>query len=108
MATPTLAPANPASDPFTPEQVAAGKLMYENQCFACHGPSGMSSGVLPDLRRSGALPDKTLWNQIVHGGLLKDNGMVGFAKIYSADDVEAIRAYVSHRAEVLRQDEVTK
>ena len=93
---------------LTPEQVAAGKLMYENQCFACHGPSGMSSGVLPDLRRSGALPDKTLWNQIVHGGLLKDNGMVGFAKIYSADDVEAIRAYVSHRAEVLRQDEVTK
>ena len=103
-----LPPANPGTDTFTPAQVIAGKTMYETQCFACHGPSGMSSGVLPDLRRSASLPDKSMWNQIVYGGLLKDNGMVGFAKIFSAEDVESIRAYMSHRADVLKQEEGTK
>ena len=93
---------------FTPQQLAVGKRIYENQCFACHGPGAVSSGVLPDLRRSGALPDKDLWNKIVYGGLLKGNGMVSFAKVLTADEIESIRGYVSQRAEVLQQQEDKK
>ncbi|MES2492977.1 MAG: PQQ-dependent dehydrogenase, methanol/ethanol family [Pseudomonadota bacterium] len=104
----SLSPANPASDRFAPAQVASGKVDYENQCFSCHGPSGMSSGVLPDLRRSAAVSDRGLWKQIVHGGLLKDNGMVSFARVFSEDEVESIRAYVSHRAEILKREEGAK
>ena len=102
------APANPAHDTFTADQIAAGRRIYENQCFACHGPGAVSSGVLPDLRRSGALPDKELWNKIVYGGLLKGNGMVSFAKVYTADEIEAVRGYVSQRAEVLQKQEDSK
>jgi alcohol dehydrogenase (cytochrome c)/quinohemoprotein ethanol dehydrogenase len=35
---------------------------------------------------------------VVHDGLLKDNGMAGFAGSLSKQEVEAIRAYVIHRA----------
>jgi len=34
----------------------------------------------------------------VHDGLLKDNGMAGFAASMSEEEIEAIRAYVIHRA----------
>lgn len=98
-------PANPSSDPFTPAQIAQGRPIYENQCFACHGPGGMSSGVLPDLRRSAAVTDRKLWLDIVGGGLLKDNGMVSFGGKLSEAEIEAVRAYVSGRASVLQRQE---
>ena len=34
----------------------------------------------------------------MHDGALKDNGMVSFASILSAAEIEDIRAYVIHRA----------
>ena len=65
----------------------------------------MSSGVLPDLRRSGALADKDAWHGIVIGGALKDRGMVSFAKWITPAQAEAVRAYVGSHARRLQAEE---
>lgn len=96
-------PPNPATDKFTPQQIALGKERFAVDCWMCHGPGGVSSGVAPDLRRSGAVGDAEMWKQIVIGGALKDRGMISFAKYMTAADAEAIRAYISDRATVLKQ-----
>jgi quinohemoprotein ethanol dehydrogenase len=96
-------PPNPAADKFTPQQIALGKQRFSTDCWMCHGPGGDSSGVAPDLRRSGAVGDAEMWKQIVIGGALKDQGMMSFAKYMTPADAEAIRAYISDRAETLKQ-----
>jgi hypothetical protein len=65
----------------------------------------MSSGVLPDLRRSGALSDAGTWKDIVHDGQFTARGMIGFSQWLSAADVEAIRAYVGEAAKKLEREE---
>ena len=81
--------------------VANGAVLYGNTCAVCHGGAVLSSGVLPDLRRSQALADKEAWQAIVHDGALKDNGMVGFGKWMSREEIESVRAYVAGRSRVL-------
>lgn len=94
-------PATVVEAAWSAETVTQGAALYESTCGVCHGPAGISSGVLPDLRRSGVLTDKDSWNAVVIGGALKDRGMVSFAKWMSADDAEAIRAYVAGKAKLL-------
>ena len=86
--------------PFTgkPAQVAAGLSIYANSCSVCHGDSAIAGGLNPDLRHSAALSNPKLWQQIVHDGLLKDNGMVSWSKNFSPDQIESIRQYVIRRA----------
>lgn len=86
---------------WSPATVAKGAQIFETTCSVCHGGTARSSGVLPDLRRSPVLADQKLWQEVVHDGILKDNGMVGFSKWLSREDVEATRAYVAGRAKVL-------
>ncbi len=105
---PALAPANPPSDTFTPEQIAAGGNIYEGNCGICHGAGARSSGLVPDLRRSGALGDKETWAAVVHGGMLKERGMVSFAKWFSSDEIESVRAYVGEQAKFLASEESKK
>ena len=81
--------------------VDRGTLLYESSCGVCHGGAAISSGVLPDLRRSGYLADKDAWNSVVIGGALNDRGMIGFSRWMTADDAEAIRAYVAGKAKRL-------
>lgn len=94
-------PAVVVNTPWSPATVARGAQIFETTCSVCHGGTARSSGVLPDLRRSPVLADKKLWQDVVHDGILKQNGMVGFSKWLSRDDVEATRAYVAGRAKVL-------
>ena len=51
----------------------------------------MSSGVLPDLRRSPILQDATAWKSIVIDGVRKENGMASFAQWINSEDAEALR-----------------
>lgn len=81
-----------------PTLVAQGKATYQRFCAGCHGDSAVSGGVLPDLRRSAAAGDKAAWHAIVREGVLRARGMVSFAGELTADDAEAIRAYVAQRA----------
>ena len=86
-------PANTASA----EEIARGRVLYHRTCFACHGDTAVSGGVLPDLRYTDKATHK-LWDEIVLGGLFKSAGMVSFAEILSKDDSHAIEAYVIKRA----------
>lgn len=98
-------PANPPEESFTAAQIAHGQELFEKDCWACHGPGAVSSGVVPDLRRSGVLASAEVWNSVVIGGLLKDRGMVSFDKYLSNQDAEGLRAYVADRAKLLQQRE---
>ena len=86
---------------WSPATIAKGGQIFETTCSVCHGGTARSSGVLPDLRRSPVLANQQLWQDVVHDGALKQNGMVGFSKWLSRDDVEAVRAYVAGRSRVL-------
>ncbi|MBX9728789.1 MAG: PQQ-dependent dehydrogenase, methanol/ethanol family [Sphingopyxis sp.] len=98
-------PAVAVSTSFTPAQVERGMRLYESSCGVCHGPAAVSSGVLPDLRRRPTLADAESWNAVVIDGVLKDRGMRSFARWMTAEDAEAVRAYVAGRAAVLREQE---
>lgn len=82
----------------TPEQIKLGLQRYSDNCLVCHGPLVMSSGVLPDLRWSNVTGEKSLWHDIVMGGVLSDTGMVSFKEQLTAEDSEAIRAYALDQA----------
>ncbi len=99
---PALAPANPPKDIFTAEQIAHGGDVFEGNCGICHGAGARSSGLVPDLRRSAALSNPDDWRAIVHTGVLNEQGMVGFDKWFSKDDIEAVRAYVGEQAKYLK------
>ena len=64
--------------PLRRRSVAQGKAHYHSYCNVCHGDSAVSSGVLPDLRYSAALPNPATWQSIVHDGVLQGNGMIAF------------------------------
>jgi quinohemoprotein ethanol dehydrogenase len=64
----------------------------------CHGPLGVSSGVLPDLRWSAITANPDAWKGVVLEGNLAANGMVSFADYITPDESEAIRAYVLTQA----------
>lgn len=98
--------AEKASSPLAPppaiansSAVETGRILFQENCFRCHGESAVGGPVLPDLRRSAAIGDPALWGQIVLGGALAFNGMAPFATQLSQDEVEKIRSYVIKRAE---------
>jgi PQQ-dependent dehydrogenase (methanol/ethanol family) len=83
--------------------VQRGEALYQRFCGNCHGDVVVSGGVLPDLRYSSALRDDQ-WVHIVLDGMLRENGMVSFAKEISHGDAAAVRAYVIFRANQSSQD----
>lgn len=82
----------------TPEQINDGLVHYARACAVCHGQLAVSSGVLPDLRWSQIAGDAASWNGVVMDGTLAANGMVSFSDVLSAEESEAIRAYVVRQA----------
>ena len=91
-------PLDPPPSRASAETIALGKVKYARYCAVCHAPAAVGSTELPDLRRSGALGNAQAWQSIVHDGALRDVGMVSFSESMSADEIEAIRAYVIQRA----------
>jgi quinohemoprotein ethanol dehydrogenase len=77
--------------------VTQGKAVYHRYCGTCHGDTGISAGVLPDLRYSAAVGDAQLWQSIVQDGALQAGGMVAFGSELQPAQVEAVRAYIVHR-----------
>jgi alcohol dehydrogenase (cytochrome c)/quinohemoprotein ethanol dehydrogenase len=82
----------------TPEQIALGTKLYANSCSVCHGVSAVAGALNPDLRHSVALGNPKLWQEIVHDGILKQNGMVAWKDQFKPEQIEAIRLYVIKRA----------
>ena len=78
--------------------LAHGEEVYGRFCSTCHGSDGLSRGMFPDLRYSGALASADSFKAIVLDGALSKNGMVSFATAISPADAEAVRAYVVRKA----------
>jgi len=100
---PPLPPAAVTAETFPAEQVAQGERIYETTCGWCHGPGAISSGVLPDLRRSFMSTSAVAWRSVVIEGFLAKNGMASFKKILTPAEAEAARAYVQTKARALKQ-----
>ena len=75
-----------------------GAFLFGRSCVICHGAGAIGGGVLPDLRFSPMISSEDAFRGVVIDGALADRGMVSFAAMYSADDAEAIRAYLVNRA----------
>jgi quinohemoprotein ethanol dehydrogenase len=88
----------PPPDVASAADVAAGKVLFHNNCGTCHGDTAVSSGVLPDLRYSPMLGSAEAFVKAARDGVLEERGMAGFAAELSVKDVEQIRAYVIRRA----------
>ncbi|MGJ8563341.1 MAG: PQQ-dependent dehydrogenase, methanol/ethanol family [Alphaproteobacteria bacterium] len=80
------------------EVFAKGKQAYANSCSICHGDQAYASGLTPNLRFSGVTKDAELWQEVIRGGMLAENGMPNFSKQYDTETVEGIRAYVIAQA----------
>jgi mono/diheme cytochrome c family protein len=86
----------------SPQTIEAGRKLYYRTCVACHGDAARSSGIIPDLRLSGALADRDVFYSVVGEGVLAANGMVAFTD-YDRQQIETIRAYIIDRAEFDRR-----
>jgi alcohol dehydrogenase (cytochrome c)/quinohemoprotein ethanol dehydrogenase len=82
----------------TRETIKHGEEIYNRFCSTCHGSNGQSRGTFPDLKYSSALESADALRRIVLDGVLSPNGMASFARAVSAEDVEAVRAFVVDRA----------
>jgi quinohemoprotein ethanol dehydrogenase len=94
----TLPVLNPPAAFGTPQDLAHGEETYGRFCSTCHGSDGLSRGMFPDLRYAGAIQTADVFKTVVIDGALTANGMVSFAKAISAEDAEAVRAYIVSRA----------
>lgn len=79
------------------ERIDEGRGLYATHCGRCHGMAAVSSGLYPDLRYS-LEGIHEVWQPIVMEGLFASRGMAAFSDLITADQAEAIRAYVSSRA----------
>lgn len=82
------------------EIIAAGAVLFAENCAVCHGLAALGGGgVLPDLRFSQPSVLNSI-QKIVLDGALADAGMPSFKQWLKPEDVDAIRAYIiSRRAE---------
>jgi quinohemoprotein ethanol dehydrogenase len=60
--------------------------------------------VNPNLFRSQVARNKQAWKSVVYDGALADNGMIGFKPWLTADQAEAVRAYVITEAARLAKE----
>jgi len=95
-------PLDPPALTAAADVVQGGATQYGRYCTVCHGDAAIQAsgrgGIIPDLRYSGTLASAENWQTIVHGGALKDNGMVSFASVMTKPEIDSIRHYVIARA----------
>ena len=80
----------------SPETIDEGRILYALHCFACHGVNAVA-GPLPDLRYA-TLDVHEQFLSIVLGGARQELGMPSFGDLLTAEQAEAIQAYVLSRA----------
>jgi PQQ-dependent dehydrogenase (methanol/ethanol family) len=93
---------DPPPDTASAETVAAGEGLFNQFCAVCHGGGVVSGRVNPDLRASRFLRDDGWFDILLHGGL-QNAGMASFGRVLDHDKAAAIRAYVTHRANLDKQ-----
>ena len=100
-----LQPPTPPQETFTAAAIANGKAGYDGYCARCHGINMLAANVIPDLRRSALVGDRTAWRKVVIDGALASGGMVSWANYITPAQAEDIRAYVADEARKLATGE---
>jgi alcohol dehydrogenase (cytochrome c)/quinohemoprotein ethanol dehydrogenase len=77
--------------------IAQGLALYSRFCAVCHGDTGVSGSITPDLRYTPHLADESFYD-IVLGGALKNMGMASFAPVLDRTQATSIRDYLIERA----------
>jgi quinohemoprotein ethanol dehydrogenase len=97
---PPLPPATPVPDPpplrATEATVQQGAAIFARTCAQCHGQ--LAVGGVKDLRQM-TRETHAQFNDIVLKGLRVQKGMASFANLLTAEEVEAVHAYVISRAQ---------
>jgi quinohemoprotein ethanol dehydrogenase len=97
---PPLQPAPPIPDPpplrATEATVQRGGEIYARTCAQCHGQ--LAVGGVKDLRQM-TRETHAEFNDIVLKGTRVQKGMASFASLLSAEEVEAVHAYLISRAQ---------
>jgi quinohemoprotein ethanol dehydrogenase len=97
-AVPATAP-QPATDDFGSEQqVAAGKILFNQNCSGCHGGDAKGNNLIPDLRYSAFTANEDAFRSVVIDGSLVEKGMISFAARVNEEEAESIRAFVVSQA----------
>jgi len=94
---------NPPADFGDEAMHARGKDLYERSCTGCHEGGRMFSG-FPDLNYSVALNSAALFKGVVLDGALAEGGMISFKNSLKEEDAEAIRSYLTLRANELKRN----
>lgn len=84
------------------EKIEAGSVLFAQWCSVCHGLGAAGGGATADLRYSNA-PIFDKYRDIVLEGKYQGMGMPSLKSWLTADDVDAIRAYVLKRRAALAE-----
>jgi quinohemoprotein ethanol dehydrogenase len=99
----TPPPINPPPNFGTADVVKAGLEDYGKYCAACHGDRGQSRGAnFPDLTRTPLLHSQEGFDDVVLKGVRSEKGMASFANALKPEDTVALRAYLTDRANELK------
>jgi quinohemoprotein ethanol dehydrogenase len=94
---------NPPPDFGDAAMHARGQDLYQRNCTGCHEGGRMFSG-FPDLNYTIALNAPDLFKGIVVDGALAENGMISFKNSLKPEDAEAIRSFLTARANELKRN----
>ncbi len=72
-------------------------MLYSSTCMACHGSGVVAAGYAPDLRASSVPLSEELFKQIVHNGLLLEQGMPTYGELTDAQ-LDELRHFIRARA----------
>ncbi|HEY4339846.1 MAG TPA: PQQ-dependent dehydrogenase, methanol/ethanol family [Steroidobacteraceae bacterium] len=94
---------NPPPDFGDAAMHAHGQDLYQRNCTGCHEGGRIFSG-FPDLNYTVALNAPDLFKSIVVDGALAENGMISFKNSLKPEDAEAIRSFLTARANELKRN----
>jgi quinohemoprotein ethanol dehydrogenase len=90
----------------SPQMIHQGELLFADNCSGCHGEKAVA-GPTPDLRYASKATLEGI-QDIVLGGQRASRGMPSFKKILTAEQVQAIQAYIVARAREGAQQQPAK
>ena len=98
----TLIPEQPIINASS-EDILMGEKLYSNYCGACHG-AGVRGKSIIDLRY--LTKDKhKMFNEVVLGGLLEENGMANFSTLINKKEANQIHSYIINAATKARVEQ---
>ncbi len=79
--------------------IAIGQEIYQELCFACHGPDGQGGHA-----EGGAMPTDSSLEHIFVTAMKGGDKMPGFAGAYTPEELKSVAAYVEERVLPLARD----